>query len=48
MGLIDDDRYAAFEEKKKLIQEDLDQLKEITVHPTMAVNEFWQGWAKVS
>ncbi len=43
LGLIDDDRYAAFEEKKKLIQEDLDQLKEITVHPTMAVNEFLAG-----
>lgn len=43
LGLIDDDRYAAFEEKKKLIQEDLDQLKEITVHPTMAVNEFLSG-----
>lgn len=43
LGLIDDDRYAAFEEKKKLILEDLDQLKEITVHPTIAVNEFLAG-----
>ena len=42
-GLIDDDRYAEFLAKKELIQEDLDRLGEITVHPTIAVNEYLAG-----
>ena len=43
LGLIDDDRYAEFLAKKELIQEDLDRLGEITVHPTIAVNEYLAG-----
>ncbi|MFR0540823.1 tRNA uridine-5-carboxymethylaminomethyl(34) synthesis enzyme MnmG [Lactobacillus delbrueckii] len=43
LGLIDDDRYAEFLAKKELIQEDLDRLSEITVHPTIAVNEYLAG-----
>lgn len=43
LGLIDDDRYAEFLVKKELIQEDLDRLGEITVHPTIAVNEYLAG-----
>lgn len=43
LGLIDDDRYAEFLAKKELIQEDLDRLAEITVHPTIAVNEYLAG-----
>lgn len=43
LGLIDDDRYAEFLIKKELIQEDLDRLGEITVHPTIAVNEYLAG-----
>ncbi len=43
LGLIDDDRYAEFLVKKELIQEDLDRLHEITVHPTIAVNEYLAG-----
>lgn len=40
LGLISDERYAAFEEKKKAIAEGLDKLKEITVHPTDEVNAY--------
>ena len=43
LGLIDDDRYAEFLAKKEVIQEDLDRLAEITVHPTIAVNEYLAG-----
>ncbi|MBT8822889.1 tRNA uridine-5-carboxymethylaminomethyl(34) synthesis enzyme MnmG [Lactobacillus delbrueckii subsp. bulgaricus] len=43
LGLIEDDRYAEFLAKKELIQEDLDRLGEITVHPTIAVNEYLAG-----
>ena len=43
LGLIDDDRYAEFLAKKELIQEDLDRLGEITVHPTIAINEYLAG-----
>lgn len=43
LGLIDDDHYAEFLAKKELIQEDLDRLGEITVHPTIAVNEYLAG-----
>lgn len=43
LGLIDEDRYAEFLAKKELIQEDLDRLAEITVHPTIAVNEYLAG-----
>lgn len=43
LGLIDDARYAEFLAKKELIQEDLDRLGEITVHPTIAVNEYLAG-----
>lgn len=43
LGLIDDDRYAEFLAKKELILEDLDRLAEITVHPTIAVNEYLAG-----
>ena len=43
LGLIDDDRYAEFLAKKELIQEDLDRLGEIAVHPTIAVNEYLAG-----
>lgn len=43
LDLIDDDRYAEFLAKKELIQEDLDRLGEITVHPTIAVNEYLAG-----
>ena len=43
LGLSDDDRYAEFLAKKELIQEDLDRLGEITVHPTIAVNEYLAG-----
>lgn len=43
LGLIDDDRYAEFLAKKELIQEDLDRLGKITVHPTIAVNEYLAG-----
>ena len=43
LGLIDDDRYAEFLVKKELIQEDLGRLGEITVHPTIAVNEYLAG-----
>lgn len=43
LGLIDDDRYAEFLAKKELIQEDLDRLGEITVHPTIAGNEYLAG-----
>lgn len=43
LGLIDDDRYTEFLAKKELIQEDLDRLAEITVHPTIAVNEYLAG-----
>lgn len=43
LGLIDDDRYAEFLVKKELIQEDLARLGEITVHPTIAVNEYLAG-----
>ena len=43
LGLIDDDRYAEFLAKKELIQEDLDRLGEITVYPTIAVNEYLAG-----
>lgn len=40
LGLISDERYDAFEEKKKAIAEGLDKLKEITVHPTDEVNAY--------
>lgn len=40
LGLISDERYAAFEEKKKAIAEGLEKLKEITVHPTDEVNAY--------
>ncbi|MDD6421194.1 MAG: tRNA uridine-5-carboxymethylaminomethyl(34) synthesis enzyme MnmG [Lactobacillus delbrueckii] len=43
LGLIDDARYQEFLAKKELIQEDLDRLGEITVHPTIAVNEYLAG-----
>ncbi|GHV98295.1 tRNA uridine 5-carboxymethylaminomethyl modification enzyme MnmG [Lactobacillus nasalidis] len=48
LGLIDDDRYAEFLAKKELIQEDLDRLGEITVHPTIAVNEYLAGLGESS
>lgn len=43
LGLIDDARYQEFLAKKELIQEDLDRLGEITVHSTIAVNEYLAG-----
>ncbi len=42
LGLISDQRYAAFEEKKKQIAELSQKLSEITIHPTDAVNDFLQ------
>lgn len=40
LGLISDQRYAAFEEKKKEIAEAKEKLAAITIHPTDEVQEF--------
>ena len=43
LGLISEDRYQRFLEKKAEIKADLAELKDVTVHPTIAVNEFLAG-----
>lgn len=40
LGLISDDRYEKFEEKKKAIQEAKDKLAKITIHPTDEVQNY--------
>ena len=40
LGLISDQRYEAFEAKKAAIQEAKDQLAQITIHPTEAVQNY--------
>ena len=43
LGLISEDRYQRFLEKIAEIKADLAELKDVTVHPTIAVNEFLAG-----
>ncbi|WP_063516627.1 tRNA uridine-5-carboxymethylaminomethyl(34) synthesis enzyme MnmG [Schleiferilactobacillus harbinensis] len=40
LGLIDDDRYAAFEAKKQAIQAEMDRLHSIRIKPGQAVDDF--------
>lgn len=40
LGLIDDDRYAAFETKKQAIQAEMDRLHSIRIKPGQAVDDF--------
>ena len=40
LGLIDDDRYAAFEAKRQAITDELDRLDNIRIKPNDAVNQF--------
>lgn len=40
IGLVDDYRYEKFIEKKNLLEEELQRLKEVKINPTSDVNEF--------
>lgn len=40
IGLVDDYRYEKFVEKKNLLEEELQRLKEVKINPTSDVNEF--------